>query len=175
MTSEANPLSELGQDTSLRILAAVSRLRYFTVREVAAYAEVGEEAVQTFIRRHPNLIEKLDKQRSPRGPGRPERNLRLRPEQCDRVAARLAELSRALNPQPLHRGTTARDSLTPLAMLEATVLALRSMSPDDPKFGQEIEAAELQIAGAAANPARPQNPIAPSSGRRGTTTRHFPA
>src|SRR5579859_4968025 len=107
-TPPCNPAST-GLGTDLRLLVAASRLKQFTVAELADHAGVGRELTKSFLRRSLD-VERSDVQTRGRR-GRPERLWRVRPERALKIAAHVAEVSRVIGWAPMIAASEEPESL----------------------------------------------------------------
>lgn len=130
---------------ALPLLVAASRLRKFTVSEIAEHAGVRPEAARSFLRRSDD-VERVEF-RSRQGRGRPEWQWRLRLDRELSVAARLADVASVVSQSQMHERMSSEP--TTLQLLESTLLALETNSVTNfDERRQEIELAKLYLASA---------------------------
>jgi hypothetical protein len=98
MTTDVTKRMPTRVASDLRLLTAASRLKQFTLAELADHAGVGKELTRSFLRRSRDF-ESLEVG-SREGRGRPEKLWRLRADRVVSVAARVAEVSRAIGWAP---------------------------------------------------------------------------
>lgn len=98
MTTDTSKQTPTRVASDLRLLTAASRLKQFTLAELADHAGVGKELTRSFLRRSGDF-EPFEV--GPReGRGRPEKLWRLRADRVVSVAARVAAVSRVIGWAP---------------------------------------------------------------------------
>lgn len=147
---------------TLRVLAAAVGTASFTVNSMAERAGVSRETVDTVIRRHPGVFQKLDSIPGT-GRGRPQVRWQLRDDAVDEVTAKAAKLHGAAGALRIESGPLQSDLVD--ASLTLAADAVLRASADDRQAAESLVTAawsSLRAAGyeslidSAANEALPE-------------------
>jgi hypothetical protein len=128
--------------THLRLLTAASRLRQFTLTELAEHAGVGQELARSFLRRSSD-VERVDTQLQ-EGRGRPKNLWRLRPDRVLPVAAEVAKVSRLIEPL----AAESDDDPKTWQLLQSTLTGLEKQELTDAEVPRVLHRAEMYLASA---------------------------
>jgi hypothetical protein len=122
-------------------LTAASRLKQFTLAELAEHAGVGTELTRSFLRRDDDF--ERYKVRASDGRGRPENLWRLRPDRALEVAALVAEVSRIIGwvPEP-----AAEQGIKTWQLLRSSLERLEGLALSDDGRPAILQRAEIYLA-----------------------------
>jgi hypothetical protein len=128
---------------TLRVLAAAVGTASFTVNSMAERTGVSREAVDTVIRRHPGVFQKLDSVPGT-GRGRPQVRWQLRDDAVDEVAAKVAKLQGTAGASRFQPGLLQPD-LVDASLTLAADAVLRASADDRQAAESLVTAAQSSL------------------------------
>ena len=151
MTADPDLDDEGGAKGSPAFLIAASRLRYFTVSELAEHAGEQRAAAESFLRRCP-YVERTNETTSPRAlrRGPREKRWQVRLDKREDLARSVSRFARLVDP-PRGEALPMESAPSLLDLLRSSVAALNSPEMDEDARSRNLARARRYLAGARAD------------------------